>query len=121
MAGENPAPANSSGAITRVRTWSNNRSILYCPTRKEFSATAWLWLSCRQWSQPAYLPLTPADPAYVGGYRVYARPDCSGAQELAKEDERLHHAVLTPDEKRAAWRLNRSSAARAASCTGDPP
>ena len=40
---------------------------------KEFSATAWLWLSCRQWSQPAYLPLTPADPACVGGYRVYAR------------------------------------------------
>jgi hypothetical protein len=40
---------------------------------KEFSATAWLWLSGRQWSQPAYLPLTPADPAYVGGYRVYAR------------------------------------------------
>jgi len=40
---------------------------------KEFSATAWLWLSGRQWSQPAYLPLTAADPAYVGGYRVYAR------------------------------------------------
>jgi hypothetical protein len=40
---------------------------------KEFSATAWLWLSDRQWSEPAYLPLTTADPAYVGGYRVYAR------------------------------------------------
>jgi len=40
---------------------------------KEFSATAWLWLSGRQWSQPAYLPLAPADPGYVGGYRVYAR------------------------------------------------
>ena len=40
---------------------------------KEFSAAAWLWLSDRQWSEPAYLPLTPADPAYVGGYRVYAR------------------------------------------------
>ena len=40
---------------------------------KEFSAAAWLWLSNRQWSEPAYLPLTPADPAYVGGYRVYAR------------------------------------------------
>ena len=33
---------------------------------KEFSAAAWLWLSARQWSEPAYLPLTPADPAYVG-------------------------------------------------------
>jgi len=40
---------------------------------KEFSAAAWLWLSARQWSEPAYLPLTPADPAYAGGYRVYAR------------------------------------------------
>jgi hypothetical protein len=40
---------------------------------KEFSATAWLWLSARQWSEPAYLPLTPADPGYAGGYRVYAR------------------------------------------------
>ena len=40
---------------------------------KEFSGTAWLWLSARQWSEPAYLPLTPADPGYAGGYRVYAR------------------------------------------------
>lgn len=40
---------------------------------KEFSAIAWLWLSERQWSEPAYLPLTSADPAQVGGYRVYAR------------------------------------------------
>jgi hypothetical protein len=49
---------------------------------KEFSATAWLWLSCRQWSQPAYLPLTPADPAYVGGYRVYARLGGSAAGQV---------------------------------------
>ena len=40
---------------------------------KEFSGPAWLWLSARQWSEPAYLPLTPADPAQVGGYRIYAR------------------------------------------------
>jgi len=40
---------------------------------KEFSAAAWLWLSARQWSEPAYLPLTPADPASAGGYRVFAR------------------------------------------------
>jgi hypothetical protein len=40
---------------------------------KEFSAVAWLWLSDRQWSEPAYRPLTAADPAFVGGYRVYAR------------------------------------------------
>jgi hypothetical protein len=40
---------------------------------KEFSGAAWLWLSARQWSLPAYLPLTPADPVQVGGYRIYAR------------------------------------------------
>ncbi|MBP3957468.1 acyltransferase domain-containing protein [Gemmata sp. G18] len=38
------------------------------------------------------------------GYRIYARPDCAGAQELAKEDERLQHATLSADEKLAAWR-----------------
>jgi hypothetical protein len=40
---------------------------------KEFSAAAWLWLSARQWSEPAYLPLTQADPVQVGRYRIYAR------------------------------------------------
>jgi hypothetical protein len=40
---------------------------------KEFSAAAWVWLSARQWSEPAYLPLTPDDPASVGGYRIHAR------------------------------------------------
>src|ERR1700761_9165381 len=29
---------------------------------KEFSGTAWIWLPTRQWSEPAYLPLAPADP-----------------------------------------------------------
>ncbi|QJW93891.1 type I polyketide synthase [Frigoriglobus tundricola] len=38
------------------------------------------------------------------GYRIYARPDCAAAQELAKEDERIQHAALTPDEKLLAWR-----------------
>jgi NAD(P)H-dependent flavin oxidoreductase YrpB (nitropropane dioxygenase family) len=38
------------------------------------------------------------------GYRVYARPDCAGAQELAKEDERLQHAALSAEEKLSAWR-----------------
>jgi Protein tyrosine and serine/threonine kinase len=40
---------------------------------KEFSGTAWLWLSARQWSSPAYLPLSSADPGQVGGYRIFAR------------------------------------------------
>lgn len=42
-------------------------------TAKEFSGTAWLWLSTRQWSEPAYLPLGPADLREIGGYRVVAR------------------------------------------------
>ena len=40
---------------------------------KEFSGTAWTWLSTRQWSEPAYLPLGAADPREVGGYRIVAR------------------------------------------------
>ena len=40
---------------------------------KEFSGTAWIWLSARQWSEPAYLPLGPADPREVAGYRIAAR------------------------------------------------
>jgi serine/threonine protein kinase len=40
---------------------------------KEFSGTAWIWLSARQWSEPAYLPLGPADPREVAGYRIVAR------------------------------------------------
>jgi serine/threonine protein kinase len=40
---------------------------------KEFSGAAWIWLSSRQWSEPAYLPLSAADPREVGGYRAVAR------------------------------------------------
>lgn len=40
---------------------------------KEFSGTAWIWLSTRQWSAAAYLPLAAADPRAVGGYRIVAR------------------------------------------------
>ncbi len=40
---------------------------------KEFSGPAWIWLSTRQWSEPAYAPLGVADPREVGGYRVVAR------------------------------------------------
>lgn len=40
---------------------------------KEFTGTAWIWLSTRQWSEPAYRPLGAADPREVGGYRIVAR------------------------------------------------
>ena len=42
-------------------------------TVKEFSEPAWLWVSARQWSEPAYAPLAPADPREIGGYRIVAR------------------------------------------------
>lgn len=40
---------------------------------KEFSGAAWIWVSSRQWSGPAYRPLAAADPREIGGYRVAAR------------------------------------------------
>jgi Protein kinase domain len=40
---------------------------------KEFSGSAWIWISARQWSEPAYLPLSLADPREVGLYRIIAR------------------------------------------------
>lgn len=42
-------------------------------TAKEFSGPAWIWVSARQWSEPAYSPLTPADPRQAGGHRIVAR------------------------------------------------
>jgi hypothetical protein len=55
-------PGIPGGQLTRVEV-----------VAKEFSGSAWLWLSARQWSEPAYLPLSSADPGQVDGYRIYAR------------------------------------------------
>lgn len=93
---------------------------------KEFSGFAWVWLSTRQWSEPAYLPLGPADPREAGRYRVAARlgtgPGGSwylaggtdpGWAALKVFDQRLTSA--DPDLPR---RL--SDGARAASVARDP-
>jgi len=40
---------------------------------KEFNGAAWIWVSARQWSRPAYQRLRPDDPREIGGYRVLAR------------------------------------------------
>jgi hypothetical protein len=40
---------------------------------KEFAAPAWIWVSARQWSMPAYQPLSRADPRQIGGYRIAYR------------------------------------------------
>jgi hypothetical protein len=49
---------------------------------KEFSETAWIWLSTRQWSAPAYQPLHPDDPREVGGYRLAARIGAGQASQV---------------------------------------
>ncbi len=40
---------------------------------KEFAGPAWIWVSARQWSGPAYQPLAADDPRAIGGYRIAAR------------------------------------------------
>ncbi len=40
---------------------------------KEFAGPAWIWVSARQWSKPAYQPLDPGDPREIGRYRIAAR------------------------------------------------
>jgi hypothetical protein len=47
-------------------------------TEKEFSGIAWIWISTRQWSMPAYHGLVPGDPRWAGGYRLLARIGASG-------------------------------------------
>jgi hypothetical protein len=46
-------------------------------SEKEFNGTAWIWISARQWTTPAFGPLTPGDPRRVGEgtvrYRLIAR------------------------------------------------
>jgi Protein tyrosine and serine/threonine kinase len=40
---------------------------------KEFTGPAWIWVSARQWGEPAYRQLGADDPRAVGGYRIAAR------------------------------------------------
>lgn len=42
-------------------------------TEKEFSGAAWIWVSTRQWTSPAYGDLAPGDPQRAGDYRIVAR------------------------------------------------
>ena len=39
---------------------------------KEFTGPAWIWVSARQWGEPAYRPLRADDPREIGGYRIAA-------------------------------------------------
>jgi hypothetical protein len=49
---------------------------------KEFAAPAWIWISARQWSTPAYRPLTRGDPRQIGGYRIAARIGSGPASQV---------------------------------------
>jgi Protein kinase domain len=40
---------------------------------KEFAGPAWIWVSARQWSTPAYQALARDDPREIAGYRIAAR------------------------------------------------
>jgi hypothetical protein len=40
---------------------------------KEFAGPAWIWVSARQWSTPAYQSLARDDPREIAGYRIAAR------------------------------------------------
>ncbi len=76
-------------------------------TAKEFSGSAWIWLSSRQWGEAVYLPLGPADPREVGGYRVVARlgPGSAGTVYLASgggEAEARWAALKVFDQRVAA-------------------
>ena len=62
---------------------------------KEFSGTAWIWLSTRQWSAPAYLPLAADDPRSVGGYRIVARLGAGQAGPV--------YLAQRPSAARAGW------------------
>ena len=39
---------------------------------KEFAGPAWIWVSARQWSAPAYRALRKDDPREIAGYRIAA-------------------------------------------------
>jgi hypothetical protein len=49
---------------------------------KEFAGPAWIWLSSRQWSGPAYQVLSRDDPREIGGYRIAARLGESPASQV---------------------------------------
>lgn len=75
---------------------------------KEFAERAWIWVSARQWSGPAYAPLAPADPKEIGGYRIVARlgggiagrvylADASGASDASWAAVKVFDEALVAD------------------------
>ena len=63
---------------------------------KEFSGTAWTWVSTRQWSEPAYLPLAAADPREVGGYKIVARLGAGQAGQVYLANRDFGNSAFGP-------------------------
>lgn len=49
---------------------------------KEFAAPAWIWVSARQWSTSAYLPVERDHPREIGSYRIVARFGASASGQV---------------------------------------
>ncbi|HEY6788429.1 MAG TPA: hypothetical protein VI365_14075 [Trebonia sp.] len=100
---------------------------------KEFRAPAWIWVSSRQWTEPAYAPLSTGDPRIVGRpntdrYRLAGRLAVSRASTvylaLAADGTRLavktfqREAVAGGGESPARARL--AAGVRAAAAVRGP-
>lgn len=87
---------------------------------KEFAGPAWIWVSARQWSEPAYQPLTAGDPREVGGYRIAARLGAgpAGRVYLGSARNAGWLAIKTFDRELAADPDIRRRLAAAASLAG---
>ncbi len=93
-------------------------------TEKEFSGYAWTWLSSRQWSKPAYMPLALSDPREAGRYRFAALlgRGPSSAVYSASRGETAWAAVKVLDQRLTAdpdVRRRLADGARAASVARD--
>jgi len=71
---------------------------------KEFAGPAWLWISTRQWSEPAYLPLDGTAPREYGRFRLVARLGAgqAGAVYLASGGDPGWAALKVFDQRLAA-------------------
>jgi hypothetical protein len=103
---------------------------------KEFRAPAWIWVSARQWTEPAYAPLRRGDPRIVGGpntdrYRLAGRLAVSRASTvylaLAADGTRLavkafrREALAAGGQGRAATlRARLAAGVRAAAAVRGP-
>lgn len=71
---------------------------------KEFAGPAWIWISTRQWSEPAYLPLDGTAPREYGRFRLVARLGSgqAGAVYLASGGDPGWAALKVFDQRLAA-------------------